>query len=136
MAVLLALVFALVFVGDSLHLALFEHEQCVEHGELVHVHGDSEGHAHAHEDGQVHEHSHAAPEPSLALSVTEGRSELEHDHCALLLATQDDRIEPVEHAFSVQGVLEFRGHFWSRSEAPTLPQIALIHRAPKVAPPV
>ena len=129
---LLALTFMTVFVGNSLHLALFEHAHCAEHGELVHVHDDGVAHEHSHAD----EHSHAHDVDLLEATVIESRSDLNHEHCDLLLATQEDAIDSTESRALKYTHMEFKMQVWVRIAEPTTPQIALIRRAPKNAPPV
>ena len=133
---LLALAFGLVFVGDSLHLALYEHVQCVEHGELVHVHDQDAKHLHEHSHEHSHEHEHEQVDLPVDFSVSDGKSEAEHDHCDLFLATQEDLIGPTESRESLQGFLEYKIQLWVSIEALDAPQIELLHRAPKLAPPV
>jgi hypothetical protein len=131
---LLALTFGLVFVGDSLHLAMYEHVQCAEHGELVHVH--EKGAEHGHGDSGLNAHRHLHGRTVFGVSVMQMQAELEHDHCVLLLANQEDALEVMKTKSLQSGSLDFTVQAWILIGGSIEPQIALIHRAPKNAPPV
>jgi hypothetical protein len=124
-----------VSLGESAHSFLFDHEVCAEHGDLIHSHGEAEvhhDHEHAHHEQKIHAQTGQDDETGALPKATEL---VGHDHCSLCILARDEQVLEVSRVDGNFVTLATQARLLCFPVTPSVPQIALLHRAPKTAPP-